>query len=109
MTCVFMSRAEACILTDDLPHSRKNWVDGYVVDQTDLERVKIRIRGDNPNNWLHDKNPEVKKTQGKLKDKVRTFNYVLPKIHLLNTGLGYFIAHRMGLIAPRVRFRRFCK
>ena len=103
---IYVPEQKLALLADDLPYSRKNWVDGYVVDQTDLERVKIRIRGDNPNNWLHDKKSwRLKRPKGSLKDKIRTFNYVLPKDpSLLNTYIGYFIAHRMGLIAPKVRF-----
>ena len=46
---IYVPEQKLALLVDDLPYSRKI-ADGYVVDQTDLERVKIRIRGVIPNN-----------------------------------------------------------
>ena len=79
---IYVPEQKLALLADDLPYSRKNWVDGYVVDQTDLERVKIRIRGDNPNNWLHDKKSwRLKRPKEVLKIRLERSITCCQKIH----------------------------
>ena len=90
----------------DLPNSRKKWTSGFLLDKGKLIKIKAKHRGDNPNNWLHDKKSwRVKKKKKDIEGGRRIFNYILPRDpNLINTYLGYYIANKMGILAPKSKF-----
>ena len=93
----------------DLPLSRTKWARGLLLEDGELIKIKFKVRGDNPNNWLHGKKSyRIKRSKKHLKNGVRKFNYVLPRDPaLLNTVLGYEIAEMIGLIHPSAKFVEF--
>jgi len=103
---LYISEKNQNQLLSNLPYSRKEWVKGFLLDDNKLKKIKVRHRGDNPNNWLHPKKSwRVKVKRKHIKNGVRVFNYVIPRdTTLINTYLGYFIANMMNIPAPSVRF-----
>ena len=95
-------------LTENLPKSKNQWIDSFLLSQNEekLLGVKIKIRGDNPNNWLHQKKSyRIKFGKKNLLNFNRTLDYIIPRdSSLVNTYLGYYIAERMNIITPNVRF-----
>lgn len=103
---LYISEKNQNKLLSDLPYSRSKWVKGLVEENDKLVGVKVKHRGDNPNNWLHGKKSwRVKRKKSKLKDGVRVHNYVMPRDSgLISTYMGYFIAGKLGILTPKVRF-----
>lgn len=103
---LYISEKKQNQLLSDLPYSSKKWVKGLILDNYKLEKISVRHRGDNPNNWLHTKKSwRVKRKKNNLKDGTRVFDYLLPRdTALINTYLGYFIANKMNIPAPSYKF-----
>lgn len=103
---LYISEKNQKYLLSSLPDSRKEWVDGLVRDNDQFKKISVKHRGDNPNNWLHDKKSwRVKRKKSDLKDGVRVFNYSLPRdSSLINTYMGYYIAQKMNLMVPEFNF-----
>tara|TARA_B100001057_G_scaffold446114_1_gene484385 strand:+ start:16784 stop:19561 length:2778 start_codon:yes stop_codon:yes gene_type:complete len=104
---IYLKENDLDALFDNLPKSKNKWIKSYVLNiNAELLNTKIKIRGDNPNNWLHAK--KSFRIQFKKKDLInlnRTFDYVLPRdSSLVNTYMGYYIANKMNLLTPNVRF-----
>ncbi len=95
-------------LTSNLPKSKNKWINSFILnsDKNKLSKIKIKIRGDNPNNWLHSKKSyRVQFRKNNLLNLNRTLDYVMPRdTALVNTYIGYFIAKEMYLKTPDVRF-----
>ena len=56
---LYASQSRLNSLLEDLPNSTKNWKKGKIVhdsDKKNLKDVQFRFRGDNPDNWLLEKN-----------------------------------------------------
>jgi hypothetical protein len=103
---LYISEKNQKKLVGKLPLSVKEWVDGLIVDAGELKKISVKHRGDNPNNWLHDKKSwRIKRKKSNLKDGMRVFNYSLPRdTALINTYLGYYIAQRMNISVPKYQF-----
>ena len=103
---LYISEKNQSHLLSDLPSSRKKWVDGLILEEGKLKKISVKHRGDNPNNWLHDKKSwRVKRKKSDLKNGVRVFNYSLPRdSSLINTYMGYFVANKMNIPAPKFKF-----
>jgi len=93
-------------LLSSLPYSKNNWVKGLILDGGKLKNISVKHRGDNPNNWLHDKKSwRVKRKKSDLDEGIRVFNYSLPRdTSLVNTYMGYFIAKKMNIPVPEFQF-----
>jgi hypothetical protein len=106
---LYSQEKELSGLVADLPISRTKWAKGFLFENGDLMKIKFKIRGDNPNNWLHAKKSyRIKRSKRNLKNGIRKFNYVLPRDPaLLNTLLGYEIAEMIGILHPSAKFVEF--
>ena len=103
---LYISEKNQNHLLSSLPYSPKDWVKGLILDDNKFKKISVKHRGDNPNNWLHEKKSwRVKRKKSDLKDGMRVFNYSLPRdTALVNTYIGYFIAHKMNIPAPAFKF-----
>ncbi|MAM05074.1 MAG: hypothetical protein CMD06_03845 [Flavobacteriales bacterium] len=103
---LYISQKNQNHLLSGLPYSTKEWVGGLILDGSELKKISVRHRGDNPNNWLHKKKSwRVKRKKSDLKDGMRVFNYLLPRdTALINTYLGYYIAESMNIPFPRYKY-----
>ena len=52
---LYISEKNQKHLLSDLPGSRKDWVEGLKRESGQFKKISVKHRGDNPNNWLHDK------------------------------------------------------
>ena len=52
---LYISEKNQNHLLSALPYSSKDWVKGLILDNSELKKISVRHRGDNPNNWLHTK------------------------------------------------------
>ncbi len=105
---IYVKENEYKSLFDNLPNSKNQWIKSYVMNSTKkkLVKSKIKIRGDNPNNWLHSKKSfRIQLGKKNLSNFNRTLDYVIPRdTSLVNTYMGYFIADMMNIISPDVRY-----
>ena len=103
---LYVSEKNQNHLSSALPYSAKDWVQGLILDTGKLKKISLKHRGDNPSNWLHDKKSwRIKRKKSDLKDGMRVFNYSLPRdTALINTYLGYYIAEKMNIPAPKYNF-----
>lgn len=98
-------RAQETLLSEPL-ESTKNWQRGYRMNaKGDLERIKVRHRGDNPRNWAFPKKSwRIKTSKKRLIDEQRVFNYMVSdRPDLITEYLGMWAANRSGLLVPRTR------
>ncbi len=95
-------------LLDDLPTSKNNWINSFLLNKkkNKLSKVDLKIKGDNPNNWLHKKKSyRLKFRKNNLNNLSRSLDYVIPRdSSLVNTYLGYYLASKMNIQSPKVRF-----
>src|SRR5690606_3968817 len=70
----------------------------------DSWRVQLRYRGDNVYHWgYRKKSLRLRTDKDRLFEGMRAFNLIAPRTPaLLNNYLAFRLAHRLGLIAPRV-------
>ncbi len=91
-------------LDADLPHSGSQFVEAVLGSGGQKWRAEVRYRGDNVYHWGYAKKSfRVKTKRGQLFEGMRAFNLIVPRTkELLNNYAAYRLAHRLGLIAPRV-------
>lgn len=101
---LFVPEVGLARLDADLPHSGFEYVDGVLRAGNDDWRVEVRYRGDNVYHWGYRKKSfRVKTKKSRLFEGLRSFNLIAPRTpELLNNYLAYRLAHRLGLLAPRV-------
>jgi hypothetical protein len=94
-------------LMKELPENLRQWQKGYLYNREgNLQRVKIRHRGDNPVNWAFAKKSwRVKTRRKELIDKARVFNYIVAQDNgeYVSSYLSYYIAQVAGLNVPKTR------
>ena len=92
-------------LLSDIPASTKRWRNGFKLnDEGDLKKVKVRHRGDNPENWMYGrKSWRVKARKKDITEGVRTYDYISAQGIPWDEFIAFLLAERMGLIVPRVR------
>jgi len=100
---LFVSEPNLAQLNSRLPHSGFTYVSGGLVQGDRLHQVRLRYRGDFPSHWAYDKKSiRVRTQQQFLFEGLRDFNLIASKYRgELHNHLGYLLASRMGLIAPR--------
>lgn len=103
---LYVSQKSDASLMSNLPDSIKKWQQAYLIYPDGKERkVKVRLRGDNPDNWSSArKSWRLKTSKTRMIDDTRNFNFVLPnsKETLLQL-IDYEIHRRMGLPTPDAR------
>ena len=93
-------------LTSDLPNNIKKWQPAFMrYSDGGMYRIKIKMRGDNPLNWSHEKKSfRVKTKKKKLVSMHRVFDYSIIQNHnLLDTYMSYYIARLIELPVPESR------
>ena len=93
-------------LNSDLPYSGlggKNFQTAYMgYPNGEIERIKIRYRGDMTNHWLfREKSLRIKTRKKLLLGNMRRFNLVVnERDDIVGPHLSYQLANMMGLLAP---------
>jgi hypothetical protein len=100
---LFVPTSGLAQLDSNLPHSGFQYIRGRLWDDGKLRKMKFRYRGDFLYHWgRHKKSLRVKMKKPRLYDGMRTLNLIAPKFkEQLNNYLGYRLAARMGVLAPR--------
>ena len=83
----------------------RSWLQAEIQTKGKLKNIDIRGRGSNPSNWMFDKKSyKVKLPKKNVKNYIRKYDYVIPRNPgMLGTYLGYFIAEKSGILAPKAR------
>jgi len=96
---IFISEQNSRKLLGNLPASTKKWARAYINypdKKIDLQEINLRLRGDNPINWLMQKKQlRIKTKKNELINGYRYFNY--NKFNA-NRYLPYYISEKVGLI-----------
>lgn len=85
---------------ENTPQSTKIWQNGfYLSNDNSLKKIKIRLRGDNPANWLFEKKSwRIKSRKKELFNRHRYYEY-LP--YDLNTYFSGYIANQTKILSPK--------
>ena len=100
---VYVEESKLNALVDNLPNSTKEWKSAKILfeNSNEMKKVKIRFRGDNPENWLINKSYRIKLNKKYLNNGQRYFDYLpYQDGRLLITSS---LANNIGLIAPKNR------
>lgn len=87
------------------PGSTKQWKKGFIsFEDNKLRKVKIRHRGENIRNYVHQKKSwKIKLPRKKIYNRERIFNYVLPRAEILRDVIPYWLAEEIGQTTPRAK------
>ena len=89
-------------LLEKTPDSTKKWKDAFLINQDEtFNKIKVRLKGDNPTNWLFEKKHwRVKTEKNELINRQREFEYIPFD---LQTYLSGKIANSLGLLSPKFK------
>ena len=89
-------------LLEETPSSTKKWKQGLLVNNDNsTDKIKIRLKGDNPGNWLFvKKHWKIKKRKKDLTDRQRFFEYLPFNYESFLSGR---IANSLKLISPDLK------
>jgi hypothetical protein len=93
-------------LMENPPDSTKKWRRGFMqYPGGSIERIKVRIRGDNPANWMYKKKSlRIKTRKKRLLGNRRVLNYVVPQSEtLMDLYLGFEAAKDVGVLTSKSR------
>ena len=90
-------------LESHMPQSGFEYVEGGIVVDGAIKKVKVKYRGDTHYRWAWDKKSiRIKTNKNYLLDGLRSINLISPRTaEQLNNFLSYRLAHDMGLLAPK--------
>ena len=100
---LYISEDEINSLNQGLPSSGLSYKPAYMAySNGNLEKIKLRYRGDSTYHWLFKEKSYRVKTQKKtLWEGLRKFNLIVPKSQELLMGhMTYKLAESLGLLAP---------
>ena len=100
---IYTEQSKLNSLVDNLPNSAKKWKSAKILfeNSNEMKKVKIRFRGDNPENWLINKSYRMKLNKKYLNSRQRYFDYLpYENGRLLITSS---LAKNMGVLAPKNR------
>ena len=105
---LFVPESNLAQLESHMPQSGFDYVQGGMLINGALKKVKIRYRGDYSYHWGWDKKSiRVKTGKGNLYGGLRVFNLQAPKTwSQLNNYLSLKLAENMGLLTPRIEIVR---
>jgi len=101
---LYASQSRINSLLEDLPNSIKSWKVGKIIhdsDKKNLKDIRLRLRGDNPANWLLEKKHfRIKFKKSEMNGRYRYYNYLPfePRILISNR-----LAKKSKILAPEVR------
>ena len=97
-------------LANELPSHIKDWQGAHMVyPNGGLERVRVRYRGDNPDNWAYGKKSwRIKLRKKRMIGGTRVFNYLFSELqNMVPQYAAFTIAKAAGILAPRARLIEF--
>ena len=105
---LFAPESGLAVLKSRLPQSGFEYIKARLKIGDQLEKAKIKYRGDFLSHWAYDKkSTRIKTSKNKLFEGMRSFNLLAPKFsEQLNNYLGYRLAEEMGLVSPRTELVR---
>ena len=88
-------------LLENTPSSTKKWKEGLLInDDGSTDKIEIRLRGDNPENWLFiKKNWKIKKRKKNISNGQRYFEYHPFDLEVYFSGK---LAKALGLVTPNL-------
>ena len=92
-------------LLSDFPLNIKKWQTAYYkYPDNNFRKVKIKLRGDNPNGWAREKKTfRIKTKKNRLIGNKRVINYHLPQDeNIVGTYLSYYIGKKINLMTPDI-------
>ena len=100
---LYLSESKRNYFLSDIPNSVKEWQKGKIIhyfDKNNLRNVQIRLRGDNPGNWIREKQSfRIKLRKSEMHERQRYYNYLPFEIrHLTSTRM----ALNSKILAPKV-------
>ena len=101
---LYLSESKRNYLLSDIPNSVKEWQRGKIIhyfDKNNLKNAQIRLRGDNPANWIREKQSfRIKLRKSEMHERQRYYNYLPFEIrHLTATRM----ALNSKIFAPEVK------
>jgi len=105
---VVVPEANLAKLEAHMPQSGFEYVDGRMIRDDRLQKVKIKYRGDTFYRWAWDKKSlRIKTSKKSLFEGIRSVNLLAPRSEeQLNNYLSYRLANMMGILAPRTELIR---
>ena len=101
---LYLSESKINYLLSDIPKSVKEWQRGKIIhdfDRKNLKNIQIRLRGDNPANWISEKQSfRVKLRKSEMHDRKRYFNYIPFQIKLFTSTR---MAENSGVLTTNIR------
>jgi len=101
---LYVSEANLNFFLSDLPNSTKVWQKGKIIhdlSKDKLKNIQIRLRGDNPDNWLLEKQSfRIKLRKTEMHGRYRYYNYLPFQERLLTLNR---MALNAKILAPKVR------
>ena len=100
---LFVPEPNMAQLESHMPQSGFEYVEGGIVVDGAIKKVKVKYRGDTHYRWAWDKKSiRIKTSKNYLLDGLRSINLISPRTaEQLNNFLSYRLAHDMGLLAPK--------
>lgn len=101
---LYLSESKMNYLLSNIPDSVKEWQRGKIIhyfDKNNFRDIQIRLRGDNPGNWIREKQSfRIKLKKNEMHGRQRYYNYLPFEIrHLTSTR----IAFNSKVLAPKVK------
>ena len=95
-------------LESHMPQSGFEYVEGRMIQEGKLKKVKVKYRGDTFYRWAWDKKSlRIKTSKKSLFEGIRSVNLLAPRTdEQLNNHLSYRLASMMGVLAPRTELIR---
>jgi hypothetical protein len=95
-------------LESHMPQSGFEYVDGRIIRDGRLSKVKVKYRGDTFYRWAWDKKSlRIKTAKKSLFEGIRSINLLAPRVEeQLNNYLSYRLAEMMGVLVPRTEVVR---
>ena len=100
---LYVSQSKLNSFLENLPNSTKSWQTGKIIHNSNKEKlkdIKLRLRGDNPENWFFEKKSfRVKFKKNEMNGRYRYYNYLPfePRVLISNR-----LALKSKILAPKV-------
>lgn len=102
-TRLYISQANLNYLLSNPPNTTKIWQKARITKEKNIynKKIKLRLRGDNPDNWLFEKKSfKIKFKKSEMNGRYRYYNYLPFEIRHLT---GYRLARSAKIYAPKAK------
>tara|TARA_B100001057_G_C22847721_1_gene949733 strand:- start:311 stop:2986 length:2676 start_codon:yes stop_codon:yes gene_type:complete len=90
-------------LVDGAPTKHRNWKSGYLnTDNSDIQKIKFRLRGENARNYaLRKKSYKIKVRKKNLLNDYREFYYINPfDVNIIKNYVPFLFAKKFDILSP---------